>query len=199
MEDTNNPEDVKCPLSDTLLVANLLRCRVVANAGIIVSQREASSSSVARWDGDVAVLYADAARDEAKCHAKAVRGGGSLVKAIRLNGHLDSFLHLWHASSPEAVAQSRVRTEKGTSNRGDSAEMEVPRGAPPLKRSRRRQHAVGEQLEPEDDQRRRTTRVRGAHRFDATWNSTESGEKLRLIQLIRDPRGLIASRLRLGW
>ena len=197
MEDTNDPEDVKCPLTDTLIVANLLRCRVVSNAGIIVSQREASSSSIVRWDADVEALYSDAVRDEAKCHAKSARGGGSLVKAIRLNGHLDSFLSVWHASSPEAAAQSKSRTDANElSNREDSS---AKTGATPLMRSRRRQHPINEKRNPEDNRGRRDLRVRGALRFNATRTSTESEERLRVIQLIRDPRGLIASRLRLGW
>ena len=88
------------------------------------------ATAAAGWDQDSTDLFAEAWKARAKCLSK--KGNkrhatsGVLVKAIRLNGHLDSLLAAWEKHASDAAA-------------------------------------------------------------------------LRVVMLIRDPRGLVTSRLRNGW
>ena len=196
MEDENNPSDVKCPVTDSLMVANLLRCRIIMNAGIILGQREASvaASSIARsggsWDvEDYSSMYGDAIKDEAKCYAKSSRGGGCLVKAIRLNGHLGSFLSVWNATGAHLyISGSGPRAN--VNNRAYETGGGISREGGPRQQGRRQKH-----IEPAS--------MGGRNLRARTPTNNETGRNeiggLRVVQLIRDPRGLIASRLRLGW
>jgi hypothetical protein len=98
------------------------------------------------WDEATLKLFQDATKATAKCFSKADRkasqhnSSGVVVKAIRLNGHLDSFLAAWASR----VESSQLRGGGGQ-------------------------------------------------------NKETNGTQLRVAMLIRDPRGLINSRLHLGW
>ena len=108
-------QDVRCPATDSLMLANILRCRFIANAQLVLASYEAStaaqsggealrvakswaqhdvsgsSSSSSKNKGPAAAL-AKAADKELKCLE---RPRGVLVKAIRINGHLATFMRAW--------------------------------------------------------------------------------------------------------
>mmetsp|Transcript_22965 Transcript_22965/g.29950 ORF Transcript_22965/g.29950 Transcript_22965/m.29950 type:complete len:404 (-) Transcript_22965:410-1621(-) len=135
------PEGIHCPKTDSLQIANILKCDFVTNAAMLLTGHEVTqannklinnissfdSDTSATWDFQTKKLFQNARAKQSRCKLVAKKEGGVLVKAIRTNGYLGSVVDAWNIEDP-------------------------------------------------DDQ-----------------------GSLRIVQLIRDPRGLMASRLSLNW